>query len=206
METPLVISMLKPERQAVGKLYEGHKDDSILTPRFHRLSTYHENSLWRLTNSSNQTRITLLSHEPGQESSLHPPVIAWNYNIQDAENILYFSYSLLSANAVVLTDAYTEENRRLRSKVRRLQSSAWGQLVCEGGTGSSGGRFFSCSERCCICPSQGTACRPLTSCLWLWRWFGVSTSSSWAAQKFHLPVLRLLMFMIYPTGHWFILM
>lgn len=71
---------------------------------------------------------------------------------------------------------------------------------------AAGGRFFSCSERCCICPSQGTACWPVTSCLWLWRWFGVSTSSSWAAQKFHLPVLRLLMFMIYPTGHWFILM
>lgn len=52
----------------------------------------------------------------------------------------------------------------------------------------------------------GTACWAVTSCFRLWGWFGVSTHGSGAAQKFHLPVPRLLMFLVYPAGHGSVLM
>lgn len=116
--------MLKFEQQVVGKIYEGRKDDLILTSWFHRLSIHHENSLWRFANRSKKTRVTLLFHVAGKQPSLHPsPALAWNHSIYDTENTLV--YSLLSTNAVLLKDATTEKNSRCEeknSKVRPLSA------------------------------------------------------------------------------------
>lgn len=131
-----------------GKDVQGHKDDLILTSWFHRLSIYHKKSLWRFTNRSNQARVTLLSHVPGKQPSLHPsPVIAWNHH-----NSVKTHWFIPSFKQIQFCLEMPAQSKPADSKAKwRCAVLSPGMAgMSEGGRAAAGDHFYTERERC-IC-------------------------------------------------------
>lgn len=124
-----LLSMLKLEQQAVGKMHEGHQCDSVQTSRFHRLSIHHHNSPWKHSGPKEQS-----CPPPYQHSLLlsHPGVTHRHWQLTGL-------FSTFSRCSYVQRCCPTRENCRFRTNRGSLVAACagWAQRRRKGSTSLS---------------------------------------------------------------------
>lgn len=129
-----LLSMLKLEQQAVGKMHEGHQCDSVQTSWFHRLSIHHHNSQWRHSGPKEQS-----CPPPYQHSLLlsHPGVTHRHWQLTGL-------FSTFSRCSYVQRCCPTRENSRFRTNRGSLVAACagWAQRRRKGSTSLSSCNYF----------------------------------------------------------------
>lgn len=136
------------------------------------------------------SRQVLLSQAPGKEP-FSPPVFAWSHSIGAINNTLVSPWTFSKQSSAQSCSNST----KIWKSSKEAPSCAWERLIP--------GRRRSSSRRTIFDPERELCTPPRASdfgddLMW--------AHSPGAAQKFHLPLPRLLIFMVYPAGHWSILM
>lgn len=189
VEALLVISVLK-SRKGLGKVHKGHQDDLTLMTWIHRLSNL-------------SGKFPVEAHKQVQADEFSPPTSTRRtallkpclYLKSQSETSVTQFFPLLSAEFCWELPPQNKADLEVKQGGSELCLGKADPRQEEGQ--QQGDSIWS---RKGMMPLPGTACWAVTSCLGLWGWFDVSTHSSGAALKFHLPVPRLLMFIVYPAG------